>query len=414
MNNKPIIADSPFVSLPLLFYYLIYLRLQESNHSGRTLISISGLFVWTLQVIYLMDKSWINILNRLDPLYENGAKEFLHFASLDRPDAFAILCPCRKCRNMKFVRKDLIVEHIVVDGFLTSYTSWIYHGEELFSLKLVNQLDKGDEVQDMLHEAFGIPPTSFVDMDTSAEGFDGFLLCLKNYVRNRRYPEGAIVEERWIDELMTFCSWYLDDVETKSNPPLRNDVLSNETTDQEGRRSSREKGFKLDDTTRAQAHRYVEKMHMAGEKISEDIQTLAIGPLIQAKRMTGYICDGVRYLTESRDVKRKTQNSGIMLKAITQSYASTKDKNPILAEVSFYGILTDIIELYYSKNLKFVLFKCKWVNNSKGLIEKDDYGFTLVNFNHLLYTRHQLSDEPFIFASQAQQVFYVDHPMEKE
>ncbi|WMV08115.1 hypothetical protein MTR67_001500, partial [Solanum verrucosum] len=101
----------------------------------------------------------------------------------------------------------------------------------------------------------------------------------------------------------------------------------------------------------------VEQMHMAGEKISEDIQTLAIGPLIPAKRMTGYICDGVRYLTESRDVKRKSQNSGIMLKAITQSYASTKDKNPILAE---------------------------------------------------------LSDEPFIFASQAKQVFYVDHPMEKE
>ncbi|KAH0650424.1 hypothetical protein KY284_030336, partial [Solanum tuberosum] len=333
-------------------------------------------------VIYLMDKSWINILNRLDPLYENGAKEFLHFASLDRPYASAILCPCRKCHNMKFVRKDLIVEHIVVDGFLTSYTSWIYHGEKLFSSKLVNQLDKGDEIQDMLHEAFGIPPTSnFVDMDTGVEGFDGFLLSLKNYVRNRRYPEGAIVEGRWIDELMTFYSWYLDDVETKSNQPLRNDVLSNETIYQEGRPSSREKGFKLDDITRAQGHKYVEKMHMAGEQIFEHIQTLAIGPLIQAKTMTGYICDGVRYLTESRDVKRKTQNSGLMLKAITQSYASTKDKNPILAE---------------------------------GLIEKDDYEYTLVNFNHLLYTRHQLSDEPFIFTSQAQQVFYVDHPMEKE
>ncbi|KAK6773698.1 hypothetical protein RDI58_028936 [Solanum bulbocastanum] len=126
-------------------------------------------------------------------------------------------------------------------------------------------------------------------------------------------------------------------------------------------------------------------MYMAGEKISEDIQTLDICPLIQAKRMTGYICDGVRYLTQSRDVKRITQNSGIMLKAISQSYASTKDKNPILAKV----------------------------NNNKGLIEKDDYGFNLVNFNHLLYTRHQLSDEPFIFASQDQQVFYVDHPMEK-
>ncbi|XP_049406168.1 uncharacterized protein LOC125869771 [Solanum stenotomum] len=157
----------------LLLDLLEFEDYKESNCSGRTLISISGLFVWTLQVIYLMDKSWINILNRLDPLYENGAKEFFHFASLDRPDASAILCPCRKCRNMKFVQKDLIVEHIVVDGFLTSYTSWIYHGEELFSSKLVNQLDKGDEMQDMLHEAFGIPPTSFVDMDTSAEGFDG-------------------------------------------------------------------------------------------------------------------------------------------------------------------------------------------------------------------------------------------------
>ncbi|KAH0633402.1 hypothetical protein KY284_036188 [Solanum tuberosum] len=41
--------------------------------------------------------------------------------------------------------------------------------------------------------------------------------------------------------------------------------------------------------------------------------------------MTGYICDGVKYLTESRDVKRKTQNSGIMLKAITQS-----DDKPII------------------------------------------------------------------------------------
>ncbi|XP_027772988.1 uncharacterized protein LOC107018498 [Solanum pennellii] len=60
----------------------------------------------------------------------------------------------------------------------------------------------------------------------------------------------------------------------------------------------------------------VEKKHMVGETIYEDIQTLSIVPLIQTKRMTCYICDGVRHLTESRDVKRKTQNSGIMLKAV--------------------------------------------------------------------------------------------------
>ena len=120
-----------------------------------------------------MDKSLINILIRLDPLYESGAKEFLHFASLHRPDVSSILCPCQKCRNMKFAQKNLIVEHIVFDGFLTSYSSLIYHGDELHSSKLVNQLDKGDEMQDMLHEAFGIPPTYLVYMETSAEGFDG-------------------------------------------------------------------------------------------------------------------------------------------------------------------------------------------------------------------------------------------------
>ncbi|KAM3360772.1 hypothetical protein P3S68_015626 [Capsicum galapagoense] len=75
---------------------------------------------------------------------------------------------------MKFVKKDWIVEHIVVDEFLTSYSSCIYHGKQSSSLVYVTQLDKGDEMQDMLHEAFGIPPTSsFTDTDNSGKGFGG-------------------------------------------------------------------------------------------------------------------------------------------------------------------------------------------------------------------------------------------------
>ncbi|KAK3036479.1 hypothetical protein RJ639_030826 [Escallonia herrerae] len=52
-----------------------------------------------------MDKSWINIQNRLDPLYEKGADDFVGFESKDRPNATEIICPCTKCRNMKFVKK---------------------------------------------------------------------------------------------------------------------------------------------------------------------------------------------------------------------------------------------------------------------------------------------------------------------
>ncbi|WMV09095.1 hypothetical protein MTR67_002480, partial [Solanum verrucosum] len=84
-----------------------------------------------------------------------------------------------------------------------------------------------------------------------------FLLSLKNFVSSRSHPECCIAEGQWIQEIMTFCSRYLDDVETKSNRPLRNNTLSNETMDLEGHRSSKEKGFILDDITHAQAHKHV-------------------------------------------------------------------------------------------------------------------------------------------------------------
>ncbi|KAM3216975.1 hypothetical protein P3L10_026418 [Capsicum annuum] len=62
----------------------------------------------------------------------------------------------------------------MVDGFLTSYTSWIYHSEQSSFSVSVTQLDKGDEMKDMLYEAFKISPISiFADMDNSGEGFGG-------------------------------------------------------------------------------------------------------------------------------------------------------------------------------------------------------------------------------------------------
>ncbi|KAH0669606.1 hypothetical protein KY285_023769 [Solanum tuberosum] len=162
-------------------------------------------------------------------------------------------------------------------------------------------------------------------------------------------------------------------METKSNRPLRNDVLSNETTDQEGRRSSREKGFKLN------------TLHVLKPT---NMFYLILPPQLHIVIVFYFDCEHIKEI---------------------------KNENHSLSRHNVDRIHNERFQLWFrNHNLKFVLFKCKWVNNNKGLIEKDDYGFTLVNFNHLLYTRHQLSDEPFIFASQSQQVFYVDHPMEKE
>ena len=48
------------------------------------------------------------------------------------------------------------------------------------------------------------------------------LLTLKRYVRNMARPEGSIAEAYIVDECLTFCSRYFDDVETRFNRPGRN------------------------------------------------------------------------------------------------------------------------------------------------------------------------------------------------
>ncbi|KAK5792924.1 hypothetical protein PVK06_034055 [Gossypium arboreum] len=53
-----------------------------------------------------------------------------------------------------------------------------------------------------------------------------FLSKLKSYCRNKRYPEGSIAERYLAEECMTFCSRYLEDVETRLNRPSRNAGLN--------------------------------------------------------------------------------------------------------------------------------------------------------------------------------------------
>ena len=147
--------------------------------------------------------------------------------------------------------------------------------------------------------------------------------------------------------------------------------------------------------------------------ISDEVKMLALAPDKWARRYTGYVTNGFRFHTKQREARLSTQNSGVLLTANMQSYASSRDKHPIAGEVIFYGVLTDIIELRYSNDFKFVLFKCNWVNNNVGK-KQDEFKFTLVNFKHLLYKQNRLSDEPFILASQAQQVWYVQDPIEED
>ena len=44
--------------------------------------------------------------------------------------------------------------------------------------------------------------------------------------------------------------------------------------------------------------------------------------------------------------REKTQNSGVIVTVEVFNFASARDTNPIFGHVSYYGVLTDIVELH--------------------------------------------------------------------
>ena len=75
--------------------------------------------------------------------------------------------------------------------------------------------------------------------------------------------------------------------------------------------------------------------------------------------------------------------------------------------MSYFGVIEHIWELDYTK-FQVPVFGCKWVDNNNG-VRIDELGFIRVDFNKVGYR-----DEPFILASQAQQVFYIPDPVDKK
>ncbi|GKE44323.1 hypothetical protein Tco_1471607 [Tanacetum coccineum] len=53
--------------------------------------------------------------------------------------------------------------------------------------------------------------------------FERYMKKLKNYVQNKAKPEGSIADGYVAEEALTFCSCYLNYVETRFNRPGRND-----------------------------------------------------------------------------------------------------------------------------------------------------------------------------------------------
>jgi hypothetical protein len=63
--------------------------------------------------------------------YCNGVQGFINFAT-SIPRNFtndSIKCPCRKCKNLKFLHQDVVLMHLLTKGFMEDYLCWYAHGE---------------------------------------------------------------------------------------------------------------------------------------------------------------------------------------------------------------------------------------------------------------------------------------------
>ncbi|KAI5334122.1 hypothetical protein L3X38_024255 [Prunus dulcis] len=139
--------------------------------------------------------------------------------------------------------------------------------------------------------------------------------------------------------------------------------------------------------------------------VSENLRWLAAGPNMAMPLYRSYLIKGIKFNIKAQDDVRTTQNSGLYLLAQTMQVASAKDKNPILSNMGFYGVIQEIWDLDYQK-FTIPVFRCDWIDSS-GLVV-DELGFTLVDLSKIGHRNDQ-----FVLASQVKQIFFVDDPMHR-
>ncbi len=123
-----------------------------------------------------------------------------------------------------------------------------------------------------------------------------------------------------------------------------------------------------------------------------------------ATRYTRILAFGNRFrVDDDTSARMVSYNSGVA------SVFSQPAQSDDAASVPYVGVLQDILLLDYGAlQTPVILLRCEWVkpfdNRGNPTYIRDDDGFLVVNFRHKL---PRLS-EPFIFPSQATQVFFSD------
>ncbi|XP_062078722.1 uncharacterized protein LOC133834305 isoform X2 [Humulus lupulus] len=131
-----------------------------------------------------IDKSWINLTDRLSDEYEAGVMDFLQRARQCVDSRGLVKCPCRRCVNVEFQTIDVLENHLFVNGFLRKYTNWHWHGEdEIIPMRARIDQNDEDEMMDVLTDLMQN------DNDEQAENERGQEIPTTDYRSGQHYND---------------------------------------------------------------------------------------------------------------------------------------------------------------------------------------------------------------------------------
>ena len=143
---------------------------------------------------------------------------------------------------------------------------------------------------------------------------------------------------------------------------------------------------------------------------SPKVRALSMKPNYIVCEYKQLIINGYRFNIHSRSVNMAIQNSSMILSTTIGCYASSRDSQPRMEDLSYYGVVEKIVILDYYFKRRVALLKCNWFDILSQLeIKIVKYSLTLINMQHYLCT-----EEPYILASQASQIFYISDPLEPQ
>ncbi|KAL0549111.1 hypothetical protein IC582_013591 [Cucumis melo] len=236
--------------------------------------------------------------------------------------------------------------------------------------------------------------------------FERFMKIIKNAVRNRHHPEGCIAEGYILEEVVEFCLEFVCGVDPiglgrqklRDNSELGRPLSSGVTSIPERELLHQAHRYVLEDTIDVGM-----ELATGDVEVLDNLRWISHGPHPVVTTYNSYAINGCHYHIKSHDKNKTVQNSEVSLVAKTVEVCSSKNKNPIIGEMSFYGVIEEIWELNYN-SFKVSIFECDWVENSGG-IKTDELGFVLVDLSRVGH-----KNDSFILATQAKQVFFVEDP----